>query len=107
MYVTVLPPCLNYCLSPLVYRESSTMVTLPADVTCDNCTIRLVRQALEWGSGYIFWTCADIRIVDKNPELCSGHGTFEGGECKCNKLYSGDRCQNWGEEITSNIVFHV
>jgi len=41
-------------------------VTLPAEVTsCSNCTIRLVRQALEWGSSYVFWSCADVNIVPR------------------------------------------
>lgn len=37
-------------------------VKFPDDFTCDNCTIRLLRQADEWSNGYRFWSCADIDI---------------------------------------------
>ena len=38
-------------------------VTLPDGYTCDQCTIRLLRQAREWGDAYRFWSCADVNIV--------------------------------------------
>lgn len=37
-------------------------ITLPQNFTCENCTIRLLRQADEWSNGYRFWSCADIDI---------------------------------------------
>lgn len=37
-------------------------INLPQNFTCDNCTIRLLRQADEWSNGYRFWSCADIDI---------------------------------------------
>ncbi len=43
------------------------MVILPDNFTCDRCVLQLLRQAGEWsapGGGYVFWSCADISIVD-------------------------------------------
>lgn len=34
-------------------------VTLPA-TPCNNCTLRLLRQAREWGGGYLFKSCAPL-----------------------------------------------
>ena len=51
------PPC----------RRLHQEVTLPTDFTCDRCVLQLLRQAGEWaapGGGYVFWSCADISIVD-------------------------------------------
>lgn len=41
-------------------------VQLPPDFTCEDCTIRLLRQASEWSSGYRFWSCADVDIKPRN-----------------------------------------
>jgi len=50
----------------LAYRRTSHMVSLPAELTsCTNCSIRLVRQAREWGQRYVFWSCADVNIVPR------------------------------------------
>ncbi|XP_063630295.1 uncharacterized protein LOC134801598 isoform X2 [Cydia splendana] len=70
-------------------------VRLPSDFTCENCTLQLQREAGEWGSGYRFWSCADIDILPRKEyhETCSGHGFHILGRCKCNKMYSGSRCQ--------------
>ncbi|KAL1129682.1 hypothetical protein AAG570_012627 [Ranatra chinensis] len=38
------------------------MVQIPADFECQNCTIRLLREAKEWAKGYRFWSCADVDI---------------------------------------------
>ena len=38
------------------------MVHLPTDYTCDGCSMRILRQAAEWGRNYIFWSCADVNI---------------------------------------------
>jgi hypothetical protein len=63
-------------------------VTIPKDFTCEDCTIRLLRQASEWSNSYRFWSCADVKIVNQKEykEDCLGHGTVvrENG-CKCNK----------------------
>jgi len=40
----------------------ATPVQLPRDFTCQDCTIRLLRQASEWSSSYRFWSCADVDI---------------------------------------------
>lgn len=41
-------------------------VNFPRNFTCDNCTLRLLRQADEWSSNYRFWSCADIDIKPRN-----------------------------------------
>ena len=69
------------------------MVSLPSDLECSNCTLRLVRQALEWYSTYLFHSCADIDIVKRYAEDCNGHGRPLAGRCRCDRLYYGPRCQ--------------
>jgi len=61
------------------------MVMLP-DMECMNCSIRLVRQAAEWGTtcnngAYDFYTCADVNIIKGKPgySLCC-----RGSSCNCN-----------------------
>lgn len=49
-------------LMPFI-RQESYQVQLPEDFLCDACTIRLLRQATEWGPKYQFWSCADVSIV--------------------------------------------
>ncbi|XP_059615678.1 uncharacterized protein LOC132261124 isoform X2 [Phlebotomus argentipes] len=70
-------------------------VRLPSDYVCQNCSIRLLRQANEWVDWYRFWSCADVDIVPRKDfkETCSGHGKHFPGRCKCDKFYYGDRCQ--------------
>ena len=47
---------------------------IPRDLECKDCTIRLVRQALEWGKRYLFWSCGDVDIIPAREyaEDCSG-----------------------------------
>ena len=77
----------------------SHMVRLPRDLECAGCTVRLMRQALEWGGRYRFWSCADVDIVAPgvvaSSEKCGGKGLFNArtGECACDRMYYGDRCQ--------------
>ena len=76
-----------------------------------------MRQALEWGGQYKFWSCADVDIITQklsSREACSNHGIldmdkdFKGfrferseakpeegnnGSCKCDKNYYGEMCQ--------------
>lgn len=40
-------------------------VTLPKELQCKDCTIRLIRQASEWGKSYMFWSCADVDIISR------------------------------------------
>lgn len=70
-------------------------VKFPNDFTCDNCTIRLLRQADEWSNGYRFWSCADIDIRPRMGfrEMCSGKGKYIASRCKCEKRFYGNRCQ--------------
>ncbi|XP_076353423.1 uncharacterized protein LOC143248691 isoform X2 [Tachypleus tridentatus] len=70
-------------------------VMLPKTLTCKGCTIRLLRQAREWGSQYLFWSCADVDVVPESEinEVCSSHGRLEEGRCVCDRLYSGNVCQ--------------
>lgn len=42
--------------------------TVRFDSTCSDCTIRLERQATEWGN-YVFKSCADVEIVDSLVDL--------------------------------------
>ena len=44
-------------------RAQAVDVTLPAGYTCEDCTIRLLREAAEWSRAYRFWSCADVRII--------------------------------------------
>ena len=52
-------------------------VALPSGIICDRCLVRLTRQALEWGGGYLFRSCAMISISDDADACqgCSDHGT--------------------------------
>lgn len=79
----------------------SFQVSIPSDLECKDCTIRLVRQALEWSKRYLFWSCADVDIVQAGDysEDCNGHGKAFAGRCNCNRLYYGHRCQYQDECI--------
>ncbi|XP_048508918.1 uncharacterized protein LOC105690351 isoform X2 [Athalia rosae] len=70
-------------------------VSLPDNFTCKECTIRLLREAEEWGSAYRFWSCADIDILERKVfrEDCSKHGKYLLGRCRCDRFYHGARCQ--------------
>ena len=37
-------------------------MSLTDEHVCSDCTIRLHREAKEWGT-YKFWSCADVEIV--------------------------------------------
>nr|CAD7200768.1 unnamed protein product [Timema douglasi] len=78
-------------------------IQLPPDFTCEDCTVRLMRQAKEWSDGYRFWSCADVDILsrDKFKENCSGHGRYLLAKCRCDRLYYGPRCQYRDECIDS------
>ena len=71
-------------------------MTLPDGFTCEDCTLRLVRQAGEWSSKYRFWSCADVTVAAAGEyrEDCSGgHGRALAGRCRCDPRFYGDRCQ--------------
>ena len=57
-----LTPGSDYVVTERTTQEYT--VSLPADLTCSQCTIRLLRQALEWGKSYRFQSCADVDIVN-------------------------------------------
>lgn len=92
----------------MYYRAQAHTVKLPDNFTCDDCTIRLLRQvklifnkfisisksetitkiqASEWANQYRFWSCSDVDIVPakKFKETCSGNGRAVVGRCVCNK----------------------
>lgn len=46
---------------------TSFAVRFPRKFECKNCTLRLTRQALEWGPRYMFWSCADIDVIVPTP----------------------------------------
>ncbi|XP_050401897.1 uncharacterized protein LOC130010296 [Patella vulgata] len=77
----------------------SQSFTLPNE-PCSDCTLRLVREAAEWGGScgkkYLFWSCADVDIVAANEfnEDCSGHGTWTNNACQCDSTHEGDKCQH-------------
>ena len=79
--------------SPAQGAEQAQVPPIPKDLNCVDCSIRLVRQALEWGTDYMFYSCADVDIADKVRNDCSGHGRNQVGRCRCDKSYWGDRCQ--------------
>ena len=67
---------------PVCCRAQSYQVRLPADLKCIDCSIRLVRQASEWGKKYQFWSCSDVDILprdDKFLQTCSGRGQAHNG----------------------------
>ncbi|CAL8142378.1 unnamed protein product [Orchesella dallaii] len=71
-------------------------VMLPAALTCNDCTIRLLREAKEWSNNYGFWSCADVSIVKAKDykEDCFGRGKPNSDSgCTCDKGYWGLRCQ--------------
>lgn len=80
-------------------QDQSHFIKLPDDFTCNDCTLRLLRQADEWGGQYRFWSCADIDIKPSKGyrETCSGHGKYFATKCKCDNKYYGSRCQYWDE----------
>ncbi|CAB4066367.1 unnamed protein product [Lepeophtheirus salmonis] len=86
-------------------RTSQTYsYSIPNDFVCKDCTIRLIRQALDFGQKYIFQSCADVDIVqeDEHVENCSNRGKFSNGACVCNKpQYYGDRCE-FADECASD-----
>ena len=45
-----------------IFQTQSYELTVPDDLVCPNCILRLVRQASEWGE-YKFKSCADVNIV--------------------------------------------
>ncbi|ODM97332.1 Cell surface glycoprotein 1 [Orchesella cincta] len=79
-------------------------VTIP-DSICEDCTIRLLREAKEWSNNYGFWSCADVSIVKAQDyrENCFGRGTPNADAgCTCDKVYSGLRCQYEDECFDDN-----
>ncbi|XP_063986455.1 uncharacterized protein LOC135167306 isoform X2 [Diachasmimorpha longicaudata] len=85
-------------LSEFVEEDATAQsypVELPQNFTCTDCTVRLLREAEEWGSSYRFWSCADIDILERKTyrEDCSGHGRYLLGRCRCDRFYHGARCE--------------
>lgn len=50
------------------------MVTIPADLTCDNCTLRVV-QFMEGRAQPYYYTCADVRIQPAGTPPPPGDGS--------------------------------
>ncbi|XP_076320004.1 uncharacterized protein LOC143230387 [Tachypleus tridentatus] len=79
-------------------------INLPKKLTCKNCTIRLLRQAKEWGNRYLFWSCADVSLIPVSEfrTICSNHGKLKEEYCVCDRLFSGNVCQYkdecWADE---------
>jgi hypothetical protein len=49
-----------------VLQIQQARVQIPEGLSCPDCTIRLTRQATEWGKSYQFQSCADVDIVAEN-----------------------------------------
>ena len=47
------------------HRAQRYEIQLPKDFECRDCTMRLIRQASEWGGNYRFWSCADVDIIPR------------------------------------------
>ena len=79
------------------------LIQIPEGMECSKCTIRLLRQALEWGGNYQFWSCADVDIVPMkgltDKQLCSSNGLYNDqlGTCQCDQHYYGMQCQYQNE----------
>ncbi|XP_067135324.1 uncharacterized protein [Centruroides vittatus] len=95
MDLTPTTPTTDYVGSEDTTAQSYT-VSFPESLSCKGCTIRLLRQAQEWGHQYLFWSCADVDIVPVTElrTVCSNHGKINAfGQCQCDHLYSGNVCQ--------------
>lgn len=75
-------------------------IRLP-DQPCEGCILRFERQALEWGGGYLFKSCAvlDITATPNPCQGCSGRGTCgAAGACQCDSspatgFFYGTHCE--------------
>ena len=84
--------------------QQSATLKMP-ETPCKGCVLRLRRQALEWGSGYRFHSCALVDIVDDAADCngCSGHGKCDKkGKCECDSspkdgFWYGEYCQSQNE----------
>ena len=59
MYLTIF---FLYSFYIFIFSAQDFKIDIPSDLECKDCTIRLVRQALEWGDKYYFQSCADVDI---------------------------------------------
>lgn len=84
--------------------SQSHMISLPQGLVCNNCHMRLQRQATEWGKKYIFRSCADVKVGPGNIEEC-GDGEWDGEGCVCPRGRIGDRCQ-YQTDCQSDIDCH-
>ncbi|KAI8773675.1 uncharacterized protein LOC106064189 isoform X1 [Biomphalaria glabrata] len=87
-------PDVGWTLQNDVSATSYTIVLPPSE--CYNCTLRLVKQATDWGEEHVFWSCADIHLTQQelsSQVRCNTHGTLSGSQCVCRRTYVGDRCQ--------------
>lgn len=45
-----------------IFRAQSYPIKIPHNFTCTDCTVRLLREAEEWGPTYRFWSCANVDV---------------------------------------------
>lgn len=73
--------------------SQSHVITIPQGTECENCYLKLERQATEWGKKYKFRSCSDVRIISGGELDCGEGSRGNGGECVCSRGWEGDRCQ--------------
>lgn len=100
----------------MFFQLQEHTVQIPEGLDCPDCTIRLTRQAAEWGDNYKFLSCADVEIVPSNvrnkplfkyqrrialtiistqkfvPNCGKSGSPLESG-CSCAPTYHGEFCQ--------------
>lgn len=55
----------TYVFNIFIFIFSSEAHIVKFNKECKNCTLRLERQALEWGKSYKFRSCAEVNILSK------------------------------------------
>ncbi|CAJ0958742.1 unnamed protein product, partial [Mesorhabditis belari] len=76
--------------------QTTDSVEIKFTKPCEQCTLLLERQALEWGLSYTFRSCADVTIgltPPKDEMACSERGTLVNGQCDCTRGWEGEKCQ--------------
>lgn len=87
-------------------RAQWQKVRLPSNLTCEDCTIRLLRQVPAFDPNFVFWSCGDVNIVPRESyvETCSNRGTLHSdGKCHCLSSKNMNACDN-GKKGSENYT---